>query len=72
MTQISITRKEFTTYSTIVEVSDAMAESLLKYPSTRGEFEERDKALERLCPASKENWQDADDAEYEVEEYKED
>lgn len=62
MTSIIITRKEMTTYSVIIEVEDEKAMKFIESP------EDYQAELEMLCPAKPCNWQDADEAEFEVEE----
>lgn len=63
MKRIIITRREYATYSVILDLSDELAESLINNPDSH----ERD--LERMCKATDGNWQDAEDPEFEVEEY---
>jgi hypothetical protein len=58
MKTMVITRKELTTYSTVVNLPDEEADALMGNPYR----------LADLCPATDSNWVDAEDAEYEVEE----
>lgn len=58
MKRIIIERKEMTTYSVVLDVSDDEAENLLSGNNTE--------MLENLCRASEANWQDAEDPEFEV------
>lgn len=60
--KIIIKRIELTTYSNIVILPDDEADKLLKNPSANAD------RLQELCRATTENWMDAEDAEYEVEE----
>ncbi len=62
MPSIVIYRKELTTYSVIVDVSQEKADQLLNEPKKH-----RDE-LDQLCRATNGNWMDADDAEFEVKE----
>lgn len=62
--KILITRKELTTYAAIVEVDDEEGRQLIDNPSND--------RLEQLCPGTSQNWQDADDPQFEVEECKDD
>jgi hypothetical protein len=62
---ITITRRELTTYSVTLDLSEEFADKLLNDPDSH----QRD--LERMCKATDSNWLDAEDPEFEVEEYQE-
>ena len=62
MKRIVIKRIELTTYCNTVELPDEEADKLLEFPELMGS------RLHDLCRATTENWMDADDPEYEVEE----
>lgn len=65
MKKITIIRRELTTYAVILDLSDEFAEKLLDDPDSYK------KDLERMCRPNDENWQDAEEPEFEVEEYQE-
>lgn len=65
MRKILITRREYVTYSVILDLSDELANSLLENPKSYT------KDLDRMCKGTDDNWQDSEDAEFEVEEYTE-
>ena len=50
-----------TTYSMVLDLPDDHADRLLDFPELHQD------EIDRLCPAESDNWQDADDAEFEVE-----
>lgn len=64
--KVIITRKELTTYSAIVDLPEDEAHKLMMAPE---DYEGR---LSTLCRATNDNWQDAEDAEFEVTEHTED
>jgi len=59
--KITITRKELMTYTTTVEVDDALATSMIENP------EDHEAQLSQLCPCRESNWLDSEDPEFEVE-----
>lgn len=60
--RLVITRQEMTTYSVVVELPEEEARGLLEQPVLHT------RRLEKLCRPTEENWVDAGDADFTVEE----